>query len=267
MIKIKNQKYIDERVGQVNKNNAGHLMTIIEYKGVRSIDVLFENGYIVKNRLYKDFLDGRIKMPMTKTVFGHGIIDAPNLVFDSKNNKLTKMYSHWNGMLERCYDEKLQKKHPTYIGCKVINDWLYLSNFNKWFIENYYEIPNSKYRIELDKDILSRHYFGQEVKIYSPETACFVPRDINLLLCKRDSCRGDYPIGVTKSSKGDGFVARLNIDGVRKYLGYFHSVEDAFLAYKNAKEKEIKRKANLYKEHLPKKVYDALINYEVKIND
>lgn len=241
-------------------------MTIINYRGVRSIDVIFENGYIVENRLYKDFLEGAIKMPMSETIFGKGIIDKKGLVFDYENNKVTKMYYHWKGMLERCYDEKLHKKHPTYIGCNVSDEWLYLSKFNEWFLENYYEIPNCKYRMELDKDILSRYYFGIETKIYSPKTACFVPRDINLLLCKRDNCRGELPIGVSKCNKG-GYVARLNIDGNRKYLGYFNNPEDAFLIYKNEKEKEIKRKADLYKKDIPEKLYNALVNYKVDRND
>lgn len=255
----------EQRIGLCKKNKNGDLMTIIKYGGVRNISVIFENGQIVNNRLYKDFVEGSIKMPMTKTVFGYGIVDDKNLVWNNKNKQILKSYQHWTGMLERCFDKKLHKKHPTYIGCKIFDDWIYLSKFTEWFNENYYEIPNCQYRMELDKDILSRYYFNN-IKIYSPNTATFVPRDLNLLLCKRDRYRGDLPIGVTVCNKG-GYIARLNVDGVRRYLGYRQSPIDAFELYKNAKEEEVKRKANLYKKYLPEKVYVALMNYRVNISD
>lgn len=194
------EKTKQQRIGQSKFNKFGNQMTIIDYRGSTKVDVLFENGEIVKNREYRDFVDGSIKMPSTKKVFGHGIVDGKNLVWDNENNKQYKAYQHWSGMLERCFDEKLHKKHPTYVGCNLYDDWLYLSKFTEWFNENYYEIPDCKYRMELDKDILSRYYFNN-IKIYSPETTTFVPRDINLLLCKRDGCRGDLPIGVSECNK------------------------------------------------------------------
>lgn len=240
-------------------------MTIIDYNSSLDLSVIFEDGSIVNKRTYKDFVKGCIKKPLSQSVFGHGIVDSKNLVWDNTNKQILKSYQHWAGMLERCFSKKLQNKYPTYRGCQVCDKWIYLSNFTKWFYENYYEIPNCKYRMELDKDILSRYYY-QNVKIYSPNTSAFVPRDINLLLCKRDSCRGDLPIGVTKCNKG-GYIARLNVDGVRKYIGYSSDPLCAFKLYKDAKEKEIKRKANLYKKYMPQKVYEALINYKVNIND
>lgn len=64
-----------QRIGEVRLNNKGEKMTISKYNGVRDIDVVFENGEIVQHRLYKDFIDGRIKKPMSQTIFGKGIID------------------------------------------------------------------------------------------------------------------------------------------------------------------------------------------------
>ena len=48
---------------------------------------------------------------------------------------------------------------------------------------------------ELDKDILVK---GN--KIYSPDTCCFVPKEVNTVFTKRQSKRGDYPIGVIKKA-------------------------------------------------------------------
>ena len=87
-------------------------------------------------------------------------------------------------MLRRCYDEKLHKKYPTYIDCKVCEEWLNFQNFAKWYYNNYYEIENEK--ICLDKDILHK---GN--KIYSPDNCVFVPNNINVLFVKSDKSRGD----------------------------------------------------------------------------
>ena len=254
-------------IGLQSINNMGHKMTIVQYRSSRDIDVKFENGEIVRHRLLKDFKRGAIKMPNSPTVFGHGIYDEnTNGHYDGNDKCDSKPFVCWQGMIERCYNSALHDKYPTYKNCKCCDDWLYYSKFKKWYKENYYEIPECKYRMELDKDILSRHLLGVDSKIYSPDTTCFVPRDINLLLCKRDRYRGNLPIGITAINKG-GYVARLNIDGKRKYLGHFANINEAFNAYKVAKENEIKRKANLYKAYLPSRLYEALIQYEVKITD
>ena len=50
-------------------------------------------------------------------------------------------------------------------------------------------------------------------------------------------------------------------------LGRFNTPEEAFYTYKEAKEKEIKRVADLYKDRIPQKLYDAMYNYEVEITD
>lgn len=47
----------------------------------------------------------------------------------------------------------------------------------------------------------------------------------------------------------------------------FAQVEQAFMAYKNYKQQLIKQEADKYKTILPDKVYNAIINYEIDIND
>lgn len=53
------------------------------------------------------------------------------------------------------------------------------------------------------------------------------------------------------------------------YIGSFYNIEDAFNAYKIAKESHIKEVANDYytKGFITKRVYDALLNYKIDIND
>ena len=55
--------------------------------------------------------------------------------------------------------------------------------------------------------------------------------------------------------------------GKKIHLGTFSTVEDAFKAYKRAKEKYIKEYADNHKEEITEKVYNALYNYNIEITD
>ena len=118
----------------------------------------------------------------------------------------------------------------------------------------------------LDKDILVK---GN--KIYSPETCVFVPQNINTLFTKRNKVRGEYPIGVSFYKNTNKYLAQCNIliNGKSQYkkLGYYNNIEDAFNAYKESKEANIKQVADYYKDNIPNKLYEAMYNYEVEITD
>lgn len=189
-----------------------------------------------------------------KTVFGIGIFDYKNQIH--RNTIEYKSYTVWNSMLRRCYSKIFHAKSPTYFDCTVCKEWLLFSNFKKWFDENYIEGN------VLDKDILVK---GN--KVYSPETCCFVPHEINALLTKRQNYRGKLPIGV-KTTKGR-FISRINKGKERIFLGVFNNANDAFYAYKTAKENYVKELAETYynQSKITKNVYDSLMKYEVSITD
>lgn len=170
------------------------------------------------------------------------------------SGKLIDSYNIWYGMIRRCYDSKSHEYKKTYIGCFVCDEWLYFSNFKKWFDENYIE------GYALDKDILVH---GN--KTYSPETCCFVPDEINTIFIKNERNRGKYMIGVYHN--GAHFTSRISKWGKETYLGCFNSEKEAFLAYKKEKEDFIKQVANIYKDKLPLKTYNALMGYEILEDD
>ena len=120
----------------------------------------------------------------------------------------------------------------------------------------------------LDKDILNK---GN--KIYSPDNCIFVPNNINILFVKRDKSRGDYPIGVHYNKYAKKFQAQCSIYNYkenktkRKHLGYYNTTEKAFKVYKEFKEQNIKDIADYYKEQIPQKLYNAMYEYEVEIDD
>ena len=113
---------------------------------------------------------------------------------------------------------------------------------------------------QLDKDILFKDNL-----VYSKETCCFVPREINATLIKRKRDRGKLPIGVHKV-KGR-FVSRLSLSNDRVYLGSFKTPEEAFDCYKKAKELELCKLAEKWKDALSPVTYQALLNYKVEITD
>jgi hypothetical protein len=248
-----------ERLGLIKKNTYGSVMEIIEYKDSKNITVRFEQGYIVNVQWHK-FCDGEVRNVYDKSIFGIGYI-GDGKYKPSLNNKDTHQYRKWYGMLERCYDPKCHEKQPTYKGCSVAEEWHNFQHFAAWYDENYYELNGQ--RMELDKDILVK---GN--KIYSPETCVFVPQKINALFTKNDVNRGELPIGVNKS--GNNYRARCmdgNGDDKRVSLGNFKTPVEAFMAYKLHKEKYLKEIAEKFKDVIPTKLYDALLNYEVSIND
>ena len=189
-----------------------------------------------------------------KPVCGVGIND---LVTEEQqvDGVCANSYKAWHAMINRCYNENY--KCPTYYkDCVVCDEWLRFSNFKKWFDDNYID------GYALDKDILVK---GN--KVYSPDTCCFVPQGINSIFTKRQNYRGKYPIGVFRNYKGYG--AKVTLYGTQKHLGTYNTIEKAFVAYKQAKEAHIKEVAEKYYSEgkITKRVYDALMRYEVEITD
>lgn len=104
-------------------------------------------------------------------------------------------------------------------------------------------------------------------KVYSQETCCFVPYEINTLVTNRKNGRNGI-IGVHKTRFGT-YQSCFNRRGISVHLGTFKTEKEAFNAYKQAKEHHIKGMALDYyfKGFIPHKVFNALFNYTVSIND
>ena len=252
----------ETRFGETRMMNCGEIAFIVNYACSNDITVQFKTtGELVKTK-YSNFKNGSVKSHFTPSVYGVGIIGNEKTI--DENGKTIKSYSVWNSMLKRCYSGKEQKKYPTYKGCCVCEEWLNYSNFKKWYDENYYEIENQT--MNLDKDILVKNN-----KIYSPNTCVFVPQNINNLFTKSNKSRGKYPIGVIFNKYVNKYQAHCNTfyNGKRqcKYLGSYNNIEEAFNAYKEFKEANIKQVADEYKDKIPNKLYEAMYNYKVKITD
>jgi len=253
-----------DRIGEKNINNFGSEMVITGYRMNRDIDVYFpEYDWIAKGVRYDNFKKGSVKCPYERTVYGVGYIGEGNYKV-SENSRKTRIYTTWSHMLERCYDEKIHKKRPTYKDCSASEEFHNFQNFGDWDKDNYYKVEGEV--MCLDKDILVKHN-----KIYSPKTCIYVPQTINNLFTKRNSKRGESAIGTTpKNGKYQVQCWLINPEtgkSKQEFLGYYETQEKAFEIYKYYKEKNIKIVADYFREQIPDKLYDALYNYEVEIDD
>jgi len=253
----KHHKSID-RTGEKHTTNQGYEIEIIEYTNNENCTVQFKNGFISKNKRYCDITRGEIGNPYHPSVYGTGYMGVGKYK-TCINKKTTLSYSRWVKIMERGHSYTKKIKNPSYKDVTVCKEWHNFQVFAQWFDETYNLEIMKEWQI--DKDILEK---GN--KIYSPETCCFVPQEVNQLFVKNDISRGDLPIGVSKHVDGS-YVAQLTRKNRGRYLGYFDTPEKAFLCYKFHKEVWIKEIANKWRGKITEECYWAMMMYEVEITD
>ena len=207
----------------------------------------------------RSFKNKTVRYPYHPSKYGVGYIGIGKFIGGSYS-KENIIYDYWDGILRRCYSERIKKLRNSYSDCLVDEYWHNLQNFGEWFEKNY----NPKYMKSwcLDKDILVK---GN--RIYSSETCCFVPNEINVIFTNGYIRRGEYPKGVSYKPKINKYIAQYQKDGVVTHIGTFKTVDEAFQAYKEVKEKYIKEKADKWKDQIDPRVYEAMYNYQVEITD
>ena len=247
-------------VGEKSVSKTGHVGEIINIRNAKDIDVLIDNTYIREHIQYGNFKRGGFGSAFQPRICGVGFIGEGKYVSKNPDGSHTDAYRKWHDMLGRVYRKKELEKRPLYKATTVCEEWFNFQNFAKWYYENLIDIDEE---VHIDKDIISG-----EQKIYSPETCCLVPRKINMLFVREKKKTEDnklLPVGVSLQKKCiSKYMAGVSINGKRIHRCGFDSPEEAFLWYKEEKEKHIKDVANEYKDILPKRTYEALMNYEVK---
>lgn len=243
------------RIGEIRYNNFGTPMQIVGIRILSDIDVKFldDKGYIKKHVTYTAFKLGQVKNPYDKTTYGVGCVGIG--AHKTRIGKTTTtVYNTWRDLIKRCYDIKSKDRYPAYFGiCSVCEEWRDFQKFADWYEENRYKIEG---RLHIDKDILCP---GN--KEYCPEKCLLVPQRINMLFVNLPNNEG-LPNGIHRT-KGGSFSASYN----NKNLGTYVKLEEAYAIYATEKEKTIKDIAEMYKNVIPKKVYDALYLYKVDINN
>ena len=245
-------------VGKVCKSKSSGDFKILKYNDGKNVEIQFlKTGYESTVQL-GHIRNGKVKDPYSPSVFGVGITGTKYPTNEYGVN--TKEYVLWHCMLERCYSDFFLKKRPTYIDCKVSDNFKSYEYFYDWC---HNQVGFDVKGFDLDKDLLVK---GN--KVYSESTCVFLPREINLLLTKRDNNRGEYLIGVSWKKANKAFVATVSKGkGKREHLGLFNTELEAFNAYKTAKESFIKEQANEWKSQIDDRAYEALMKYQVNIDD
>ena len=190
-------------------------------------------------------------------VFGVGINDT-------NESTKTKEYVLWHSMLRRCYSEVYQKSKPRYVGCSVAEEWKYFSKFKRDVVNIPFFNMACASDYQMDKDILIS---GN--KIYSKETVCFVPKEINSALIKKDGIANGCLIGVYEDKPTGRFRPSITVGVLNNYRKAFNlkciydSEYEAHQAYVTCKKAYLTDLANKYNGEIDERTYKALINYEI----
>lgn len=173
----------------------------------------------------------------------------------AEHGKPTKVYLLWISIFNRCYSDYQLERRPSYKGCTIDERWHDFQDFAKWCDEHKY----SDMGYQLDKDILVT---GN--KVYSPETCCFVPREINMLFTSAARARGKFPQGVDYYEPLNSYRSRVRIRDKLKHLGYYSTPNEAHEVYKKAKESHVKDMAELWFGNIEPRVYEALMDWKLE---
>ena len=249
-------------VGKVCKSKSSGDFKIVKYNDARNVEIQFVNTGFETSAQLTNLRNGNVKDRLTPSVYGVGELGTKYPA--SEGGVLTKEYDLWHSMLRRCYSDSSKKKCPTYEGCEVSAKFKSFEYFYEWCHKQIgFDNDGNGNPFQLDKDLLVK---GN--KVYSEDSCVFIPSEINLLLTKRTASRGEYLIGVHWCNKGKAFKASVNKNkGKQECLGSFNTELEAFKAYKKAKESFIKEQANEWKSQIDERAYEALMSYEVSIND
>ena len=242
-------------VGDVFKTNNYGDCIVLNYEGSSKVTVKFKNTGSIKTVKLCHLKDGNVKDNFAITVYGEGYLGEG---FDLGNKKLNeKAFKLWSHMLERCYSEKYKHSRPTYLNCHSSDNFKNLTFFKKWCVR---QQGFNEDGFMLDKDILVK---GN--KMYSEDTCCFVPQEVNKIFTNIKNTNSGL-VGANKQSSGK-YSAAVKHKGKIYYLGSYATEVEAFEVYKETKEKFVREVAREYKDIIDLRVYNALMNYKVQINN
>lgn len=237
------------KAGDIYNTNGSCKIKVIENNGWNKVLVEFQDKHkhrVITSRSHVK--NGDIRNPYEPVVQGLGYIGVGKYS-GSLTGGYRQIYKCWVHMIERCYNQKRLSLFPTYKGCTVHPDWHNFQNFAEWYMSQ--EHQGVGYHI--DKDILVK---GN--KVYSPDTCCLVPMQINSMFSSRGKTIGSEMTGVTKQ-KGR-FRARLNIDGKPKHLGYFDTENEAHEVFLKERVKFVRNTAIEYEGRIDISVFEAIMS-------
>lgn len=243
------------KVGEVYSTNFSGEIEVIENTGKGYHRVRFRSDGLEMRASGTNILEGSVKNKNTPKLYKQGFIGYG--IYSKVKDE--NAYNKWAAMLQRCYGKG--RDNPRYIGCTVCDRW---KSF-QLFAEDFYNMKGcDNIGWHMDKDIIKK---GN--RIYCPEFCSIVPSELNNIILSSNATRGKYPVGVHLDKKKPiyKYVAEARMHSRRTYVGAFKTTDEAFSAYKSAKEAYIKEVVSLWQKRIDKRVYESLVVYEVSIND
>lgn len=167
-----------------------------------------------------------------------------------------ELYQVWKGVKQR-----VGSRGTSYQYVKLHEDWEDFNCFYEWAVlQDGHDTRDSLgCRYQLDKDILN---FSSINKIYSPDTCCFVPQEINKQFRKEKSGKG-HPTGVSGIVfNSDFYMYEVTCLRFQKSKDrFFDNFQDAFTVWKDEKRSKLQSLACKYKDTISPKVYGILYNF------
>ena len=96
------------KVNEINIAKNGQIITIIEYRNSKDIDIQFEDGTIVKNKSYNDFKKGMIKNPNLPNTQIKNRVGESNITTNGQTMTIIG-YKNWNDIDVRFEDGTIVK--------------------------------------------------------------------------------------------------------------------------------------------------------------
>ena len=235
--------------GDIFPLNKGGTVTVLDYENSDNVVIVHNDTHKYVQKVQAGHLKrGNVKNPHFPSVFGVGYIGVGDFS-PSIGGKHTQVYKKWQSMIERNYSRSYHKKKPSYADCTVHPDWHNFQVFAEWYTKQ--KFCDSDY--QLDKDILVK---GN--KVYSAETCCLVPKEVNNF-AKADSFLKGLPLGV--SFRSGRYSARIMTNKKSAWIGFFDTPEEASEAYEISKSKKAKVVAEGWKDFMCKRSYNALLQW------
>lgn len=243
-------------VGQVFTNNQGEEAVLIKYESARKVMLEFKDDHSFKG-YYEvgDIKNGSFKNPYNKSVCGVGYLGVGrHRATDC--GVLTPAYRAWTGALTRCYSEESRHKWESYKDCTVHEDWHNFQVFAEWYSSQ----ENFGCGYHLDKDLLV-----QGNRVYSEDTCCLIPEQVNYAIAGKKSSSRGVPEGVCVDKRYNKYNSSISRFGRDVYLGFFEDAEEAHKVYRVAKKEYLIELAELFKGKISKSAYLALLNWSLDI--
>ena len=112
--KYTNSAYKNSRVGETSISTNGMKMSIIAYRTVNDVDIQFEDGTIVENKRYQDFIHGHIKHPY----YNYSNINVGKENIANNGMKMTIIAYRKSTDIDVQFEDGCIVKHKTYTNFK-----------------------------------------------------------------------------------------------------------------------------------------------------